>query len=60
MLTTREAAKRLRLQKSTLEAWRCRGGGPVFVRLGRAVRYRNEDLNDFINKNLRSNTSKKN
>ena len=57
MLRTIEAAKILGLQKSTLEAWRSRGGGPQFVKLGRAVRYRGEDLEAFLVARLRSNTS---
>ena len=58
MFTTKEAAQRLGLTKSTLEAWRCRGGGPDFVKMGRSVRYRAEDLEAFLQKNVRSNTSK--
>ena len=57
MLRTQEAAKVLGLRKSTLEAWRCRGGGPRFVRLGGAIRYRSEDLERFIADNLHQNTS---
>jgi len=57
LLTTQEAARELRLTKATLEAWRCRGGGPAFVKFGRAVRYRREDLDKFLLSSLRSNTS---
>lgn len=57
LLTTKEAARELRLTKATLEAWRCRGGGPAFVKFGRAVRYRREDLEKFLLSSLRSNTS---
>lgn len=56
-LTTEEAAKYLGLKRSTLEAWRCRGGGPKFIRLGRAVRYRSGDLEAWIESRTRSNTS---
>ena len=28
----------------TLEAWRCRGGGPPFIRVGRLIRYRPDDV----------------
>ena len=42
---------------STLRYWRCAGGGPRFLKLGHVVRYRVEDLNDFIEQCLRSNTS---
>ena len=48
MLRTREAAGYIGLQKSTLEAWRVRGGGPVFLKLGKAVRYQKEDLDEFL------------
>jgi len=49
MFRTKEAATYLALRKSTLEAWRVRGGGPVFLKLGKAVRYRQEDLDAFLN-----------
>lgn len=55
-LTTDEAAEYVGLQKSTLEAWRCRGGGPRFVKMGRAVRYRQADLDAWIETRLRENT----
>ncbi|MEE4303594.1 MAG: helix-turn-helix domain-containing protein [Wenzhouxiangella sp.] len=55
-LDTIDAAHYLGLQKSTLEAWRCRGGGPQFVKLGRAVRYRQADLDAWIESRVRHNT----
>ena len=45
---TREAALYLGLAVSTLNKWRCHGGGPQFLKLGRAVRYRKDDLDRFI------------
>lgn len=57
MFRTPEAAVILGLTKSTLEAWRCRGGGPVFVKLGKCVRYRQEDLDAFLEARLRTSTS---
>lgn len=45
------------LKPETLEAWRCRGGGPRFVKLGRSVRYRESDLDAFIESRLRASTS---
>ena len=47
-LTVVQAATYLGLAVSTLNKWRCHGGGPVFVKLGRAVRYRQEDLDQFV------------
>lgn len=54
---TKQAAGYLGLKRTTLEAWRCRGGGPKFVKLGRLVKYRQSDLDDFIKAQVRSNTS---
>jgi excisionase family DNA binding protein len=57
MFMTDQAAEYLALKKSTLECWRSRGGGPPFVKYGRAVRYRKEDLDQFIIERLRNNSS---
>jgi len=48
MLTTKEAADLLRIKETTLEQWRWSGRSPVFVKLGRCVRYRKADLEAFI------------
>ena len=56
-LTTPEAAEILGLRAGTLEAWRVRGGGPNFLRLGRAIRYRREDLLAFMEASVRASTS---
>lgn len=56
--TEQEAAHQLNLSPKTLEGWRTRGGGPKFVRLGtRAVRYRPADLNEFVERGLRTSTA---
>ena len=57
LLTTYEAAESLRLKPETLTAWRTRGGGPKFVRLGRRVLYRRTDLDAFIVARVHSNTA---
>lgn len=57
MFTTEKAAEYLGLRDTTLEAWRCRGGGPVFLKLGKAVRYRKEDLDKFLDARARTSTS---
>jgi excisionase family DNA binding protein len=46
-LTTEEAAQYLNLRPSTLEAWRCRGNGPRFLKMGKSVRYPVGSLDDF-------------
>jgi predicted DNA-binding transcriptional regulator AlpA len=50
-LTEAEAAARLGLKIATLRAWRHRGKGPAFVRLGRAIRYLAIDVDEFISAN---------
>ncbi len=40
LLTESQAAGFLNLSIRTLQAWRVRGGGPAYVKCGRAVRYR--------------------
>ena len=47
-LTEREVAERLGLSVATLRAWRHRGKGPRFLRLGRSVRYLPSDVDDFV------------
>lgn len=46
-LTVEEAAQVLCVSVKTLEAWRRLGKGPMFVKLGRAVRYTMRDLDQF-------------
>ncbi|MDE8651436.1 helix-turn-helix transcriptional regulator [Novosphingobium album (ex Liu et al. 2023)] len=48
ILNTREAADYVRLGKPTMERFRISGEGPVFVKLGGAVRYRKADLDSWI------------
>ena len=57
MLNTKQAADYLNLSQATLEAWRCRGGGPVFRKFGKAVRYRKDDLDNYANNRVRTSTS---
>ena len=38
-LNENQAAEFLGLSVRTLQAWRVRGGGPLYVKFGRAVRY---------------------
>lgn len=52
-LTTQEAAVYMGLAVSTLNKWRCHGGGPRYSKLGRAVRYRRPDLDQFMDEMLR-------
>ena len=57
LLDQREAARLLRLSERTLERLRLQGGGPLYVKAGRAVRYRETDLEAWIAARVVSNTS---
>ena len=49
LLTEREAAERLRVSPGTLTVWRSTRRYPLpFVRIGTAVRYRESDVEAFI------------
>ena len=50
-LTETEAALRLGLKVATLRAWRHQKRGPVFVQLGRAIRYLPADPEVFLRAN---------
>ena len=52
-----QAASFLAVSERTLQSWRLRGGGPVFIRAGRAIRYRRRDLLDWIEANAATSTS---
>ena len=58
LLTEPQAAAYLNLTQRALQAWRCRGGGPRYVKISaRAIRYRKSDLGLFVDERLRSSTS---
>ena len=57
LYTTAAAAKRLGLKPRTLARWRWSGTGPVYSRVGGAIRYAASDLAFFVAANRRSSTS---
>lgn len=58
LLTEHQAAEFLNFSVYALRNWRVRGGGPKFVKISnRSVRYRLQDLNDWVVGLLKSNTS---
>lgn len=57
LLNTKEAAEYCRVSPSFLNALRVRGGGPHFVKLGRCVRYRVNDLSAWLETRLYISTS---
>jgi hypothetical protein len=46
-----------KLSPKTLQAWRLRGTGPIFRKIGRTVRYLREDLDHYIQQQARQSTS---
>jgi predicted DNA-binding transcriptional regulator AlpA len=57
LLTQRQTALLLRLSERTLERHRVAGTGPLFVRAGRVVRYRESDLEAWIGSRVVGSTS---
>lgn len=53
-----DAAAYLSVSHRSLQNWRHRGGGPIFVNYrGRMIRYRISDLDAWINDHLRTSTA---
>jgi predicted DNA-binding transcriptional regulator AlpA len=57
LLDQKTAAKLLGLSVRTLERHRLAGTGPCYARLGRLIRYRERDLDDWVQASLRTSTS---
>ena len=51
LLTIPEAADILGINRSWLDCRRVKGEGPAFIRIGGKIKYRREDLADFIASN---------
>ena len=53
LLTATECSRRLRVTYGTLAVWRCTQRKALpFVRIGRKIYYRPQDIEDFITANL--------
>ena len=46
-LTDIEVASRLGVSRFTVRSWRLKGLGPRFLKMGRAVRYRPQDVDEY-------------
>lgn len=57
LFTVSEAARWAKVSESFLNKARLTGGGPKFVRLGRAIRYRVEDLESWAAEGAAGSTS---
>jgi len=47
-LSSKEVADQLGLHNDTLKAWRARDEGPPYFRMGRAIRYRPEEVEKWL------------
>jgi excisionase family DNA binding protein len=56
LLTPKEVAELLKVTVSWLAKARVRGEGPPYIRIGRSVRYREEDLIDWLKQRRRLST----
>jgi len=57
LLNETQASELTGLSTRTLQAWRVRGQGPEFCKLGRAVRYRRRDIVKWVEGQIVSSTS---
>jgi excisionase family DNA binding protein len=48
LLTPEELSDRWKIPRSTLYGWRYRGVGPRSVRIGRHIRYRAADVDEWL------------
>lgn len=48
LLNQNEVAEILSVSPKTLEYWRWKGGGPRYVKLGHLARYRESDVQSYI------------
>jgi hypothetical protein len=48
LITEQQVAALLLVTPDTLERWRREGRGPVYVKMGHLVRYRLEDVENFV------------
>ena len=59
MLDSKQLAELLNLSEITIARLRLTGRGPRFCKIGRAVRYRRSDVEQWLKQNQRSSTSER-
>jgi predicted site-specific integrase-resolvase len=57
LINSLDAAIALCISPATLRKWRWEGKGPRFIKVGRKVAYKSEDIDAFINAQSRISTS---
>ena len=58
-LTTKQAAHYLAMSHQWLEISRHNGSGPPYIKLGRAVRYKRSDLDEYMTSARRQHTAER-
>ncbi|MDI1277297.1 helix-turn-helix domain-containing protein [Methylobacter sp.] len=56
-LTEAQLAERWNISRKTLQAWRLKGGGPEYVKIGSAIRYMMRAVNQYESVNTHDSTS---
>jgi hypothetical protein len=56
LMTTVEAAARMRASVPTLARWRCEGNGPTYIKRRGRILYRESDIDPFIDGLTRTKT----
>ena len=49
----KETAKLLSLSVKTLQRYRYTGGGPIYIKLGKSVRYKESDIEKYVSERIR-------
>lgn len=57
LLNTTETAELLYIRPNTLNGWRIKGVGPRFLKIGRLIRYSENDVNAWLDTQTHTNTS---
>ena len=57
LLDESEAGNYLKVGNRALQAWRLRGEGPKFIKVGRLVRYSVDDLDRYVESRRRQSTA---
>jgi hypothetical protein len=57
LFTDDEVAEKIRRPKNWLAKLRCRGEGPTFLKVGRSIRYRWQDVEAWLESQARQSTS---
>lgn len=59
ILTAAELAEELGVTTEALRQWRNYGSGPIFIKQGKFIRYRRQDVDKWIEASLHSRTDER-